>query len=65
MNKIHLGIDAGNSKTVVLACLASGEAVGAARSGCGDIYGAVNEAEAVRTVLGAVEIGRASCRERV
>ena len=55
MKKIHLGIDAGNSKTVVLACLASGEAVGAARSGCGDIYGAVNEAQAVRTVLGAVD----------
>jgi N-acetylglucosamine kinase-like BadF-type ATPase len=49
---VHLGIDAGNSKTAVLACLASGEVVGAARAGCGDIYG-VAEEEAVRTVLSA------------
>ena len=37
---IYLGIDAGNSKTVALACLASGKVAGAARAGCGDIYGA-------------------------
>lgn len=55
MSEIYLGVDAGNSKTVVLACLGSGEVVGAARSGCGDIYGARDEAEAVRTVLGAVD----------
>jgi N-acetylglucosamine kinase-like BadF-type ATPase len=51
---IYLGIDAGNSKTAVLACLASGEVAGAARSGCGDIYGTA-EAEAIRTVIGAAD----------
>lgn len=55
MSEIYLGVDAGNSKTVVLACLSSGKVVGAARSGCGDIYGAASEAEAVRTVLGAAD----------
>jgi N-acetylglucosamine kinase-like BadF-type ATPase len=34
---IYLGIDAGNSKTAVLACLASGKVAGAAPAGCGDI----------------------------
>ena len=52
---IYLGIDAGNSKTAVLACLASGKVAGAARAGCGDIYGAAGEAAAVRTVLGAAD----------
>jgi N-acetylglucosamine kinase-like BadF-type ATPase len=52
---IFLGIDAGNSKTAVLACLASGKVAGAARSGCGDIYGAPGEAAAVRAVLGAAD----------
>jgi N-acetylglucosamine kinase-like BadF-type ATPase len=51
---IYLGIDAGNSKTAVLACLASGKVAGAARSGCGDIYG-VAEAEAVHAVLSAAD----------
>ena len=55
MSEIYLGIDAGNSKTAVLACLSSGRVVGAARSGCGDIYGVTDEDEAVRTVLGAVD----------
>lgn len=52
---IYLGIDAGNSKTAVLACLPSGKVAGAARAGCGDIYGAPGEAAAVRTVLGAAD----------
>jgi N-acetylglucosamine kinase-like BadF-type ATPase len=52
---IYLGIDAGNSKTVALACLASGKVAGAARAGCGDIYGAAGEAAAVATVLGAAD----------
>jgi N-acetylglucosamine kinase-like BadF-type ATPase len=52
---IYLGVDAGNSKTVVLACLSSGEVAGAARTGCGDIYGAAGEAAAVRAVLGAAD----------
>ena len=52
---IYLGVDAGNSKTVALACRASGEVAGVARAGCGDIYGAVGEAAAVRAVLGAAD----------
>jgi N-acetylglucosamine kinase-like BadF-type ATPase len=52
---VYLGIDAGNSKTAVLACLASGKVAGAARSGCGDIYGVAEEKEAVRTVLRAAD----------
>jgi N-acetylglucosamine kinase-like BadF-type ATPase len=61
---IYLGIDAGNSKTVVLACLRSGEVVGAARSGCGDIYGAPGEAAAVRTVLDAADAALADAGAR-
>jgi N-acetylglucosamine kinase-like BadF-type ATPase len=52
---IYLGVDAGNSKTAVLACLPSGKVAGAARGGCGDIYGAPGEAAAVATVLGAAD----------
>jgi N-acetylglucosamine kinase-like BadF-type ATPase len=52
---IHLGVDAGNSKTVALACLPSGKVAGAARAGCGDIYGAPGEAAAVAEVLDAVD----------
>lgn len=52
---IYLGVDAGNSKTAVLACLPSGKVAGAARAGCGDIYGAQGEAAAVATVLGAAD----------
>jgi len=52
---IYLGVDAGNSKTVVLACLPSGKVAGAARAGCGDIYGAPGEEAAVAAVLGAAD----------
>ena len=52
---IYLGIDAGNSKTVALACLPSGEVAGAARAGCGDIYGVPGEAAAVAEVLRAAD----------
>ena len=52
---IYLGVDAGNSKTAVLACLPSGKVAGAARAGCGDIYGAPGETAAVATVLGAAD----------
>jgi N-acetylglucosamine kinase-like BadF-type ATPase len=52
---IHLGIDAGNSKTVALACLPSGKVAGAARAGCGDIYGAPGEVAAVAAVLDAAD----------
>lgn len=62
MRQIFLGVDAGNSKTVAMACLASGEVIGAGRSGCGDIYGVVDEPEAVEAVLAAVDaaLGEAS-----
>jgi N-acetylglucosamine kinase-like BadF-type ATPase len=53
--RIFLGVDAGNSKTVALVCRASGEVVGAGRSGCGDIYGVADESEAVEAVFAAVD----------
>ncbi|MFE2498436.1 N-acetylglucosamine kinase [Streptomyces scopuliridis] len=51
---LYLGVDAGNSKTAVLVSTASGEVVGAGRSGCGDIYGAPTPENAVAEVLAAV-----------
>ncbi|GLV78296.1 BadF/BadG/BcrA/BcrD ATPase family protein [Streptomyces hygroscopicus] len=51
---LHLGVDAGNSKTAALVSTASGEVVGAGRSGCGDIYGAPAPEVAVSEVLAAV-----------
>jgi N-acetylglucosamine kinase-like BadF-type ATPase len=51
-----LGVDGGNSKTVVLLATAQGEVVGAARHlGCADVYSAPSEAHAVRVVVGAVQ----------
>jgi len=62
---LYLGIDAGNSKTAVLACLASGRVAGAARAGCGDIYGAAGEAAAVAEVLSAADAALAeACAAR-
>lgn len=55
MAHLFLGVDAGNSKTVALACLESGEIVGAGRSGCGDIYGVAETADAVAAVFGAAD----------
>jgi N-acetylglucosamine kinase-like BadF-type ATPase len=55
MKPVYLGIDAGNSKTAVLACLASGEVIGVGRAGCGDIYGVAEEPQAVRAVLTAAD----------
>jgi len=52
---IYLGIDAGNSKTVALACLPAGKVAGAARAGGGDIYDTPGEAAAVATVLHAAD----------
>ncbi len=52
---MYLGVDAGNSKTVALVCLPSGEVVGAGRSGCGDIYGVAAPADAVLAVMTAVD----------
>ncbi|MFF4117699.1 N-acetylglucosamine kinase [Streptomyces sp. NPDC001714] len=51
---LFLGVDAGNSKTAALVSTASGEVVGAGRSGCGDIYGAPDPESAVAEVLAAV-----------
>lgn len=51
---LHLGVDAGNSKTAALVSTASGEVVGAGRSGCGDIYGAPTPEAAVDEVLSAI-----------
>ncbi|MGX1675454.1 N-acetylglucosamine kinase [Streptomyces sp. NPDC055400] len=51
---LYLGVDAGNSKTAALVATASGEVVGAGRSGCGDIYGAPTPEDAVAEVLAAV-----------
>jgi N-acetylglucosamine kinase-like BadF-type ATPase len=53
MKQVFLGVDGGNSKTAALACLATGEVIGAARSGCGDIYGVAGELQAVEAVLAA------------
>ena len=55
MPSTFLGIDAGNSKTVAMACLATGEVIGVGRSGCGDIYGTATEAQAVDAVLAAID----------
>lgn len=51
---LYLGVDAGNSKTAALVSTASGEVVGAGRSGCGDIYGAPTAQAAVDEVMSAV-----------
>ncbi|MFF4258685.1 BadF/BadG/BcrA/BcrD ATPase family protein [Streptomyces sp. NPDC001663] len=51
---LFLGVDAGNSKTAALVSTASGEVVGAGRSGCGDIYGAPTPEAAVAEVLAAL-----------
>lgn len=51
---LYLGVDAGNSKTAALVSTASGEVVGAGRSGCGDIYGAPTPEAAVDEVAAAV-----------
>jgi len=51
---MHLGIDAGNSKTAALVCRSDGRIAGAGRSGCGDIYGAARTPDAINAVLEAV-----------
>lgn len=60
MTTVYLGIDGGNSKTAAVVCLASGEVIGAGRSGCGDIYG-VPEPAAVGAVLAAVDDALSAC----
>jgi N-acetylglucosamine kinase-like BadF-type ATPase len=51
---MHLGVDAGNSKTAALVCRGDGRVAGAGRSGCGDIYGVSRVSDAVTAVLDAV-----------
>ncbi len=50
----YLGVDAGNSKTAAVVCLADGQVVGTGVSGCGDIYGAATPQAALEAVLTAV-----------
>jgi N-acetylglucosamine kinase-like BadF-type ATPase len=51
---MHLGIDAGNSKTAALLCCGDGRVIGTGRSGCGDIYGVTRAADAVAAVFDAI-----------
>ena len=51
---LYLGVDAGNSKTVAMACTAGGRVVGFGRSGNGDVYGAASAEAAVDAVLSAI-----------
>ncbi|HVX45064.1 MAG TPA: BadF/BadG/BcrA/BcrD ATPase family protein [Mycobacteriales bacterium] len=51
---VYLGVDAGNSKTVALACDESGRVCGCGRSGNGDIYGAASAAAAIDAVAEAI-----------
>jgi N-acetylglucosamine kinase-like BadF-type ATPase len=55
MEPLFLGVDAGNSKTVAMLCAGSGDVLGVGWSGCGDIYGAPTEPEAVAEVFAAIE----------
>jgi N-acetylglucosamine kinase-like BadF-type ATPase len=55
MEALHLGVDAGNSKTVALLCDVEGRVVGYGRSGNGDIYGAESAQAATDSVVGAVK----------
>ncbi|SDR92877.1 BadF/BadG/BcrA/BcrD ATPase family protein [Actinopolymorpha singaporensis] len=55
MEPLHLGVDAGNSKTVALLCDEDGRVVGYGRSGNGDIYGAESSSAAVDAVVAAVK----------
>lgn len=48
---MHLGVDAGNSKTAALVCCSDGRVIGTGRSGSGDIYGVTRAADAVSHVL--------------
>lgn len=53
--RVFLGVDAGNSKTVALACDETGRVLGYGRGGTGDIYGVKSEQHAVDEVLGCVK----------
>lgn len=51
---MHLGVDAGNSKTLALVCRSDGRVVGTGRGGCGDIYGVPDSSDATAAVLAAI-----------
>lgn len=48
---MHLGVDAGNSKTASVLCRSDGHVIGTGRSGPGDLYGVACAADAVAAVL--------------
>jgi N-acetylglucosamine kinase-like BadF-type ATPase len=50
---MHLGVDAGNSKTAALLSCSDGRVIGTGCSGPGDIYGVAQPADAVAAVLAA------------
>lgn len=54
MAELLLGVDAGNTKTVALVATSGGQVVGHGRAGCGDIYGAGSEAEALAALDAAI-----------
>lgn len=53
---MHLGVDAGNSKTVAVVCDSDGTILGFGRQGNGDIYGAASPQAAVDAVTSAIQI---------
>jgi N-acetylglucosamine kinase-like BadF-type ATPase len=57
---MHLGVDAGNSKTAALLCCSDGRVIGTGRSGPGDIYGVAQTADAVTAVLAAIRYATAA-----
>ena len=59
--RLVLGVDGGNTKTVALVARADGTIVGGGRAGCADIYGVAPEA-AVAEVVHAVEQALAQAR---
>jgi len=59
-----LGVDAGNTKTLALVSRLDGTIVGSGRSGCGDIYGAASEEEAVAAIEDAACTALGAARAR-
>src|SRR5947209_9813181 len=48
--ELLLGVDGGNTKTLALIARQDGTIVGSGRAGCGDVYGAASEEEAVASI---------------
>jgi N-acetylglucosamine kinase-like BadF-type ATPase len=48
--QLLMGVDGGNTKTLALVARPDGTIVGRGRSGCGDVYGAASEEEAVAAI---------------